>query len=262
MSLEHDLVAAGPAPPQDQFEVARDVRTILRMLRPHKVNGFSKVRVGSRNDGGYICIEDFQGLDTAFSFGIEQNPSWDMDVADRGLTVHQFDHTVEAPCPDDSRMIFNKKMISDVSNDESESLDALIRRYDRGRERPNIILKLDIENYEWMVFDAIDPELLARVAQITGEFHAFEWMSYPVWRRRTQRALKNITDKFALVHVHGNNHAAINKIANITLPNVMEFTFVNRQLYDLDYSDEVFPTPVDAPCNPLVPDIFLGCFRF
>ncbi|RFD21517.1 hypothetical protein DY926_00355 [Komagataeibacter melaceti] len=169
---------------------------------------------------------------------------------------------VEDPCPDDDRLIFNKKMISGVSSDVSESLGSLIMRYDKGPERPNIFLKIDIENYEWPVFETTNPRFLSRIAQITGEFHAFEWMFYPEWRRQTQIALENITDHFALVHVHANNYAASTNIANVIVPNVSEFTFVNRSMYNLEYSDEVFPTPLDAPCDPLVPDTFLGCFRF
>ncbi len=113
MTLEQELREAGPPPTQDPFVMAREVRSILRMLRPHRAIGHEKVRIGSSHDGGYICLEDFVGIDTAFSFGIEQNVDWDDDVANRGLTIYQFDHTVEAPRPDDRRMIFEKKMISE-----------------------------------------------------------------------------------------------------------------------------------------------------
>jgi hypothetical protein len=262
VSLEQELYAEGPPPQQDQFEVASEVRSVLRMLRPHRVRGFDKVRIGAEHDGGYICVEDFRGLDTAFSFGIDHNVTWDVDVANRGLKILQFDHTVEDPCPDDDRMVFHKKMISDTSGETSESLGNLIRKHDKGHDRPNIFLKIDIENFEWIVFDAIEPQLLSRIAQITGEFHAFECLSYPVWRRRAQRALKKITDHFALVHVHANNFAASSNIGNVMVPNVMELTFLNRSMYELEHTDEVFPGPLDNPCNPAVPDTFLGCFRF
>jgi hypothetical protein len=232
------------------------------MLRPHRAVGYEKTRLGGPNDGGYVCLDDFHEIDTAFSFGIENNVSWDLDVAARGLIVHQFDHTVDAPCPEDTRMVFHKKMITDKSGPGTESLQALIQQHDRGLERPNIFLKIDIENHEWAVLDSTPPELLKRIAQITGEFHAFECLSYPVWRERTERILKKLTNQFALIHVHANNCAASSTIANVSIPNVMEFTFVNRSMYKLEPSDEVFPGPLDAPCNPSVPDIFLGCFRF
>jgi hypothetical protein len=39
---------------------------------------------------GAINLDDFSDIDTAISLGIEQNASWDLDVAARGLTVYQF----------------------------------------------------------------------------------------------------------------------------------------------------------------------------
>src|SRR5205085_6059534 len=52
-----------------EFETQEEIKSILRLLRPHAVEGFSKARFGSPYDGGYVLLDDFRGLDTAFSFG-------------------------------------------------------------------------------------------------------------------------------------------------------------------------------------------------
>jgi hypothetical protein len=256
------LNSGAPAPHQEPFQLQREIRGILSRLRPHKVVGYEKVRIGAAGDGGYVCLNDFDGIDIALSFGIEWNPAWDIAVADRGVVVHQFDHTVEDPRPDDPRMHFNKVMIGAEHADGVETLDRLIQKHDAGRERPNIFLKIDIENWEWPVFDAVDPALLGRIAQVTGEFHAFEFMVYPEWRERTARAINKITEQFALVHAHANNYAGCTNLTFVPLPNVMEFTFVNKAMYDVEPSDELFPGPLDTPCRPDIPDFWLGAFRF
>jgi len=251
-----------PLSADNDLDLQRHILGVMRLMRPHRVRGYGMRRFGSPNDGGYVHIDDFQGIDTAFSFGIFDNVSWDLEVADRGLTVHQFDHTVDAPVDNDPRLIFNRTRIATTTSGETESIPALLARHDKGRERPNILLKMDIENDEWPVFDALPPAAFGRFSQIVCEMHAFENFHDLGWRQRTARVLKKITDSHALVHVHANNYAGTTHRANVFLPNVLEVTFANRALYDLEPSDEVFPTALDAPCNRDVPDIYLGSFRF
>lgn len=260
--LELELRAHGGPPKQDEFQVQREIVDILRRLRPHAVVGHNKIRIGGLGDGGYVCVDDFAGLNVALSFGIGNNVTWDEDVADRGLTVYQFDHTVDAPRPTDSRMRFSKLMIRELPGDSAQTLDSLITIHDIGQLRPNILLKIDIENYEWPVFDLADPALLSRVAQITGEFHAFEFMAYPEWRARCRRVIEKLTSIFAVVHVHANNYASTTTLSSVYFPNVIELTFINRRLYNIIPSFEIFPTPINSRCNPKRPDIHLGAFVY
>jgi FkbM family methyltransferase len=263
--LEHCFGQAHNAAlsPTGAFETHDEVRNILRLLRPYAVRGFDKARFGSANDGGYIHIDDFRGIDTAFSCGIEQNASWDVDVAQRGLTVYQFDHTIDRPpISDNARLIFAKKRISVEAGPDSQSLSSLIKQHDKQNVNPNILLKIDIEGDEWSVFDTTPREILGRYSQIVGEFHYFEGFSEDYWRRIFARVLKKLSDLYAVVHVHANNHAGFSNIANVVVPNVLEITFANRRIYSFTETDEIFPGPLDEPNDPSRPDMYLGSFRF
>jgi FkbM family methyltransferase len=250
------LISAG------EFATQDEIKNTLRLLRPYAVKGFCKARFGSSHDGGYIHLDDFRGVDTAFSFGIEQNASWDLDVAKRGVTVYQFDHTVDAPFTDNPRLIFARKKISPEAGPESESLLSLISRHDKQNAHPNILLKIDIECSEWAVFDSTPPEILSRFSQIIGEFHYFQAFSDIQWRRLFARVLKKLTNTYAVIHVHANNYAGFTNIANVVVPNVLEITFANRSIYSFSETDEVFPGPLDIPNDPSRPDMHLGTFRF
>ncbi|SEN63920.1 Methyltransferase FkbM domain-containing protein [Sphingomonas gellani] len=241
---------------------ARDTRRILRRLRPHVLTGIGKVRLGRSADGGYICPDDFEGLDTAFSFGINDDISWDRDVAGRGLTVHQFDHTVTDPAPDDPRMVFQAKRIDRVSGPDTQSLGDLIRQHDKGAERPNLLLKMDIENSEWEVFDATSEEDLSRLAWIVCELHYFQGLAERDHRELVDRCLEKVGRHFTVVHVHSNVWGGYSSFANTVVPNVIEVTFVNRALYDVIWTHELFPGPVDQSCDPDQPDFYLGSFAF
>ena len=239
-----------------------EIKNTLRLLRPYAAKGFKKARFGSANDGGYVLLDDFRDVDTAFSFGIEQNASWDVDVAKRGVTVYQFDHTVDAPFVDNPRLIFAKKEISTEAGPTSESLSSLVKRHDTQHSHPNILLKIDIECNEWAVFESTPPEILSRFSQIVGEFHYFQAFSDVQWRRLFARVLEKLSNSYAVIHVHANNFAGFSNVSNVVVPNVLEITFANRSIYSFSETDEIFPGPLDRQNDPSRPDMHLGSFRF
>lgn len=257
-------------PPRDDLgDLARDLdrfgedtRRILRRLRPQAARGVAKIRLGKAADGGYNCLDDFAGIDTAFSFGINDDISWDLDAADRGLTIRQFDHTVSDPAPHDPRMIFERKRIDPISGPDTQSLGDLIRRHDSRRDRPNLILKMDIEGGEWDVLDATPEDELGRLAWIVCELHYFQGLAQRRHREQVDRCLDKLARRFATVHVHGNVWGGFSSLANVVVPNVIEVTFANRACYDIVGSDELYPSPLDQCCDPEQPDFYLGSFAF
>lgn len=260
------IEAEAPADPRidtpDPVEQHRQVRAVLRLLRPQRVKGFAKVRLGHAGDGGYVCIDDFAGLDAALSFGINDDISWDIDAADRGMTIHQFDHTVEDPAPADPRMVFQRKMIAPESGPDSASLGDLVRVHDRGEARPNMMLKMDIEGGEWPVLDVTDVKDVSRFTQIVCELHYFQGLAEPEYRRSIYDGLSKLHEGYAVVHVHANISGGISNVGNVIFPNVIEVTFANRAVYELEETDELFPGPLDISCDADQPDMYLGSFRF
>lgn len=241
---------------------AEDTRRILRPLSPLSLQGVEKVRLGREADGGYTCPDDFDGIDTAFSFGINDDISWDLSAADRGLTIHQFDHTVSDPAPDDDRMHFTPKMIARHSGPNSQSLSDLIRAHDAGAVRPNLILKMDIEGAEWDVFDETPEEELARLRWIVCELHYFQGLAQRDYRGAIDRSLAKLGRQFAVVHIHSNVYGGYSNFANTIVPNVLEATLVNRAYYDFGPNDQTYPADIDQSCDPTQPDFYLGTFRF
>lgn len=243
-------------------ELQKMIRHTLRLLKPQQVKGHNKVRFGSVNDGGYVMLDDFTAVDTAISMGIEQNIDWDIIMADRGMTVHQFDHTVNDPAPTDDRMVFNKIMIAPQDGEGCESIRSIVERLDKSLDRPNLVLKMDIECSEWDALEATSLDVLSRFSQITCELHGFNFMEDLGWRQRIFRGLRKLQKFYAPIHVHANNYAGWAIIAGIPVPAVLEATFVNRQLYEVEESHELFPTSLDVRCDPRQPDLYLGRFEY
>jgi hypothetical protein len=227
------------------------------------VNGFRKARFGSPHDGGYVLIDDFEGIDTAFSFGIAQDCSWDVDVADRDITIYQYDPSIDSPpVTDNPRLIFTKKKISSRDANDSDSLSSLVARHDKRLSRPNILVKMDIENSEWLLFDETPSDVLSRFSQMVVEFHLRNHPLNSYWRDIYARVFQKLSDLYAVVHVHGNNFGKFINVGNVMLPKSFEVTFANRNMYSFVESNELFPGPLDAPNNPTYPDMYLGNFRF
>lgn len=59
------------------------------------VKNKSYIRVGNNSDGGYVMLDDFDGIDGVLSFGVGMNITWEEDIADTGVIVEMYDPTVE-----------------------------------------------------------------------------------------------------------------------------------------------------------------------
>jgi len=62
-----------------------------------------------------VCVNDSEGINTALLLGIGYNDDWDVAIAERGIGVHQFDHSIDEP-PHMHQNWFTKKKI--VSRDD------------------------------------------------------------------------------------------------------------------------------------------------
>lgn len=246
-----------------EFEMQRRAKALLDLLRPMRVVGFEKRRYGSTNDGGYVCVDDLAGIDTILSIGVEQNAEWDLAIAEQGPAVHQFDHSIERAPAEHPRVTWHRRKIVPMPDgDGTQTVAGLVARHDRGGARLNMMMKIDIEHDEWPVLDATPGATLARFSQIVGEFHGFDFVTDQTLMPQMHRVLEKLREDFALVHVHANNHCGIANTAGLMIPFVLELTFANRHVYEIAETSELFPGPLDAPCDPGRPDILLGAFKF
>lgn len=238
---------------------------VLRNLCPVRVAGVRKLRVGnSKGDGGYVMIDDFQGIEAAYSYGINNDVTWDKDIAARNIPVYQYDHTImELP---ETNPLFNwtKQGICGHGSEEP-NLRTLSEHVERNGHTAadRLLLKIDVEGAEWDVFSTLPPNLLSKFDQVVGEFHGFQHFELPYWAEKLSRSIANITAGHRLFHVHANNNSALSIVGGIPLPAVLELSFARiTQGREMIASDEIFPTDLDFPCFPGRADYRLGTFKF
>jgi hypothetical protein len=232
---------------------------LLLLLTPVRAEGKGKIRVGASRDGGYVMLDDFSSIDAALSLGIGPDISWDHALADRGLPVWQYDHTISVLPSEHPLCRFEpKRIVNQSASSQDLPLTVLLQQF-AGKQ---LILKMDIEGDEWDVLAGLSPGLLATCRQIVVEFHDFISIENQAWRDQARRALALLARDFGVVHVHGNNLSKHIVFDDLVLPDSLEVTFANRSFYKLGATDETFPGRMDKRNNPYFPDFNLGHFRF
>ncbi len=248
------------APDRAMGETAR---SILALVSPMDVVGGNLIRIGCPNDGGYILLDSGLRDAVAYSLGIAGDVSWDLQMANLGCQIYQYDHTIEA-LPQ-QHPAFHWFRIGVAGQDSPDGtmcrLDTLISRNGHGG-RNDLVLKMDIEGSEWDLFEAMPVETLQQFSQIVMEMHHFAVAAnHPaglVYLRKFEAVLRKLDATHQAVHIHANNNGALAIIGGTILPDLLEMTYVRRSDHQFTECRRVFPTRLDMPNMPQAPDYFLG----
>lgn len=207
---------------------------------------YQKIRVGRECDGGYV-IADAGEYDHFVSAGVGDDVSFEHHLLNShpNLRCDIFDGTVGGVPLSHNRMSFHRKNIGSGGSDTN--LNDLISAYS------NIFLKMDIEGGEYEFFRSMTDELMLNIKQIVLEVHDPKNKGW--W------LLEKIAKTHALIHFHGNNHSGIYEVSGVTVPSVMECTYLRKDcIKELNHTTEVLPGPLDKPCGLGRPD--LGPFNY
>ena len=229
-------------------------RQLLWLIRPESVVGRSKVRVGNPDgDGGYVMVDAFEGVAGALSVGIGGDVSWDLEIANRGITVFQYDHTVSGPPVPHPRFRFSQAGIAEAGSPDGPfaSLDQMVAAMPGDGD---VIAKLDVEGAEWAALSSVSRQTMHRLGQMVIELHA-PMTGDGAAGIGNLAILERIARTHAVVHVHANNYAGVSSLDGIRIPQVIEITYFRRSGIDFAPCHEELPTSLDRPNDPERPDI-------
>ena len=153
---------------------------------------------------------------------------------------------------DGDRNVFIEKFLGPLDGPGRVSWQTLRREF--GSSKPDemdIFVKMDIEGSEYRTLRSLVADAEA-ISGIVVEFHDCDLL----WER-LEEVIADLSESFAICHVHGNNFAPL--IEGTDIPRVLEISFVNRRLLSTNSpSDRTYPlTGLDMPCNPDKPDYSL-----
>ena len=145
---------------------------MYRLLCPKEVIGKKKVLVGEPYDAGYVLLDDLLDIKIAYSFGIGYTISFDKALADKGIDVYMYDHTIQKLPYENPKFHWKKIGITSESKKNFNMKTLIDLMKENGHlEEKNMILKIDVEGSEWEVFQELTPDIFNQFKYITMELH-------------------------------------------------------------------------------------------
>ena len=86
---------------------SREIK-LYKMLCPKEVTKKKKNLVGNFGDGGYVLLDDLEDIKIAYSFGIRNEFSFDKALANKGINVYMYDHTINNIQSNDTKLHWKK----------------------------------------------------------------------------------------------------------------------------------------------------------
>lgn len=246
----------------DEFPNYRRAYEILSLICPMQVKDAGMKRIGGNNDGGYVMLDEklWGQVDAAYSFGVAYECSWDEAVAAHGIKIYMYDHTVTKPPKNNPRFNFVQSGITGFKTGERLKTLSECLADNHHQSCENMILKIDIEDCEWDVFDQVEGEVINQFSQIVIEFHSVLPAIHGVNYEKVKRCLEKINLTHQSIHIHANNYSMPLSICGLTLADSLEVSYVRKKDYGDRFltSNRIYPTEHDRPNDPHVPDIVFG----
>ena len=228
---------------------------MINLLKPMYVG--SKIRLGRDRDGGYITTEKSVNDSVAlFSYGVSDDISFEEDyIKLSGKNSHSFDHTINGiKTSFPQNFLFNKEGLSGTKKLYANNF---IEHYNQRNINDRVLLKMDIEGAEYEYFYNTNIEMLSKITtSIIVEFHNLD---SEIYRNKFINCISKLQEFFYICHIHGNNASNTFNIDNYTVPNILEITFVPKELNPSAIIDTAtYPTELDRPNIFFKPDYDLS----
>ena len=224
--------------------VAADLNAFIERVRPRQTDK-ELIRLGPTGDGGYLVPNDLEGIEACFSPGVDTVSGFEKDCAEMGMRVFMADHSVETPAENHESFSFEKKFVGVTANDQFMTLDAWVQSA-LGPSDGDLLVQIDIEGFEYEVFLAMSDELMRRFRIIVAEFHDLHLLRSQPFFRIASRSFDKILQTHVCVHIHPNNRCGSERIGQLEIPRVAEFTFLRKdRVVQSEYANE-FPHRLDS----------------
>lgn len=231
------------------------LRSLIHNLRPFTTN-HGLVRLGASDDGGYLVPDDLDAIEACFSPGVASCSDFEVDCANRGMKVFMADKSVNAPVISHPKFNFLKKHIGAISQDDFITMEDWIEM-SLPDSTSDLMLQMDIEGAEYQTFLTTPIKILNRFRIMVVEFHDLPRL----WNLPYYSLASVVFDKILLnhvcVHIHPNNCCGAITRKGVTIPRIMEFTFLRKDRIQQKKTTTNFPHRLDRRNSDAFPELIL-----
>jgi len=235
-----------------------DIRSLIEQLFPIATDK-ELVRLGPADDGGYLVPDDLDGISTCFSPGVSSISGFELDCANLGMQVYLADRSVDRPAEEHKNFHFTKKFIGSTAVEGFTTLERWVSGASVERES-DLMLQMDVEGYEFEIFLSCNEALINRFRIIVAEFHMLDQLWNAPFFRIANSTFNKILKTHACVHIHPNNCCGTIQKRGLSIPRVMEFTFLRRDRIRKSAFQTSFPHALDGHNTPNQPLLLPKCW--
>jgi hypothetical protein len=186
------------------------------------------IRIGGSGDGGYLVPNDLEGIKHCFSPGVDYTANFENELVDRyGMKCFMADASVEAPPIANPGFDFEPVFLG-ARNDEGFTTLSSWMEEKVPADDKDMLLQMDIEGFEYDVLIETELEALRRFRIMVFEFHDMEKLFNESFQRVIRSVFEKLYKAFSIVHVHGNNCCGLVHYDDISVPKLLEITFLRR----------------------------------
>jgi hypothetical protein len=230
------------------------VRRLISRLRPVTTDK-GLIRLGGDGDGGYVIPDDLDGVVACFSPGVGAVATFEAALVARGVHCYLADASVSGPPITDAMVHFDKKFLGVIDDDTTITLDTWVKL--RAPADGDLILQMDIEAAEWVVLLNVSEAVLKRFRIIVVELHSLERLIDRMGFELMFATLERLLQQFYVIHSHPNNVARPFKALGVTIPRLLEMTFLRRDRAQVTGCADQFPNALDRKNVPERADFVL-----
>lgn len=221
-------------------------QVFFNMIRPIH-GGYSLIRAGSLNDGGYLIPDDLNGIKYCFSPGVNDNSTFeDFLCQNYNIECYMCDNSVESPSINNNRFHFIKKHLNTKSDNLNIKLDEWIENNLFDNE---MILQMDIEGSEYDIILNAEKETLNKFRIIVIEFHSFEQIFTYGGFKLLNNTFEKLLQNHSIIHIHPNNIIDTFNYKGYEIPTGLEMTFLRNDRIKNRTFIKNFPNKLDSPSN-------------
>lgn len=224
------------------------MQNLISALRP-RASGHELIRMGPDGDGGYLVPDDLSGITACLSPGVCSVSDFEKSCADLGMQVFMADKSVEGPASTHEKFHFIKKFVGSYSTNDFITMDEWVASSNLDTDS-ELLLQMDIEGFEYETLLNVSDYLMRRFRIIIIEFHTLDALWNQGFFKLAGRAFEKLLHTHACVHVHPNNCRGAVVKQGLSIPPVMEFTFLRKDRMSESSQKLVFPHPLDFDNTP------------
>ena len=206
----------------------KQIELVNKFLKKIRIidSGHNLIRVGNNNDGGYLIPDILNQIEFCFSPGVGFTTSFEDDLLNYSVKSYLADGTVSYSGEHD----FLKKNLNSFDDENNITLESWIDEKIKDKSNNNLLLQMDIEGSEIGTLYNTNIKTLDRFKCIIVEFHNF----HSILNFFGLRIYSDIFDKLLkthyIIHIHPNNDCYNLIINKNSIPDTLEFTFINKKI--------------------------------